>query len=232
MAFYEAFILIFVFLVLNVPIYLSLERYIFKNYNIYLKLFIGLLYWFAAFFTQQLMPFIGVIVLLVKVHSKEEDSGLRDFNVWVPNPVGLAVTAGLAVVFKLLINRLNDLYVYILSGLLNMETKPQEIVGEFAEGGAYYKAALFILVVVLAPFVEEYIFRYYIYDRLLLPRMPAFAAALISAALFTVLHYNISGIPTFFCLGIFCAFMYEKKGYYGAVTAHMVSNLMTALFLI
>jgi membrane protease YdiL (CAAX protease family) len=113
-----------------------------------------------------------------------------------------------------------------------MQVEPQEIVKEFAVEEMYYKMLLFALVVVLAPFVEEYIFRYYIYDKLLLSRMPSLAAAIISSALFTMLHLNISGIPTFLGLGLYCTFVYERKGFYGAVITHMVSNLVTAAFLV
>jgi membrane protease YdiL (CAAX protease family) len=124
------------------------------------------------------------------------------------------------------------LYVNMLDLFFGMEAKPQEIVEEFAAGGQFYKIMLFALVVILAPFVEEYIFRYYIYDMLLLPRMPALTAAIISSALFTLLHLNVSGIPTFFGLGLYCTFIYEKKGYYGAVITHVVSNLATVVFLL
>lgn len=233
MQFYKIFITVLTFLVLNMPIFISLNKYVFKNANTYTKLLIGLLYWPLAFLTQQLIPFIGVLILLNKVHSREnEDSLARDINIWAPDFGRLAAVAGVSVVFKILVNQLNSLYVFFLNRTLELEVKPQEIVGEFEQGGFVYKAVLMVLVVVLAPFVEEYIFRYYIYDRILLPKMPSFAAALISASLFTLLHYNISGIPTFFCLGLFCALVYEKTGFYGAVVTHAVSNLMTAVFLI
>jgi uncharacterized protein len=134
-------------------------------------------------------------------------------------------------IFKIVISQLNSLYLNIISKYLGMDVKPQEIIEEFVVGELYYKVLLFVLVVVLAPFVEEYIFRYYIYDKLLLPRMPAVVAAIISSALFTLLHFNVSGIPTFLGLGLYCTFMYEKKGFYGAVITHVVSNLATAAFL-
>lgn len=233
MPFYKTFIAILTFLVINIPIFMSLNKYVFMDTNTYTKLLIGLLYWPLAFLTQQLIPFIGVLILLSKVHSREnDDSGMRDINIWAPNFGRLAAVVGVSAVFKILVNQLNSLYVFFLTRSLDIEIKPQEIVGEFEQGGFIYKAALLVLVVVLAPFVEEYVFRYFVYDRILLPKMPSFAAALISASLFTLLHYNISGIPTFFCLGLFCCFIYEKTGFYGAVIAHAVSNLMTAVFLI
>jgi uncharacterized protein len=230
--FYETFILIFTFLLLNIPIFISLFKYVMKDLNPFAKVTVCVLYWFFAFLTQELMPFIGVLILLFKVHGKEEDEiQMRDINIWSIRYTDIALVAGAALIFKIVISQLNSLYLNIISKYLGMDVKPQEIIEEFVVGELYYKVLLFVLVVVLAPFVEEYIFRYYIYDKLLLPRMPAVVAAIISSALFTLLHFNVSGIPTFLGLGLYCTFMYEKKGFYGAVITHVVSNLATAAFL-
>lgn len=232
MIIYESFILILTFLLLNVPVFVSLYKYVFRELNIYVKLAAGILYWVLAFLTHELAPFIGVLILLFRVHGKEEeDYRIRNIDIWRISFKDVVNTAGAALVFKLVISQLNRIYVNLLSGSLGIQVEPQEIVKEFAAEELYYKMLLFGLVVILAPFVEEYIFRYYLYDRLLLPRMPAPAAAVISSALFTLLHLNISGIPTFFGLGIFCTLMYEKKGFYGAVVTHVVSNLTTAVLL-
>jgi membrane protease YdiL (CAAX protease family) len=211
---------------------MSLYKYVFKEFNPFAKFAIIILYWPFAFLTHELIPFIGVLILLYRVHGRTEDEvQTRNINIWTIGFRDSAFVTGAALIFKVLISQLNRLYVNILNSNLGMETTPQEIVEEFAVGELYYKLLLFALVVVLAPFVEEYIFRYYIYDKLLLPRMPAVVAAVIASAFFTLLHYNISGIPTFFGLGLYCTFMYEKKGFYGAVITHVVSNLVTAAFL-
>lgn len=233
MALYESFILVFTFLLLNVPIFISLYRYIFKNLSPFEKLAACIFYWFFAFLTNELVPFVGVLILLFRVHGKTEDGmQTRDINIWSIRFRDIVFVVGSTLAFKIVINQLNSLYVNILRVNFGIEAKPQEIIGEFVTGELYYKVMLFILVVVLAPFVEEYIFRYYIYDKLLLPRMHALKAAIISTALFTLLHFNVSGIPTFLGLGLYCTFMYEKKGFYGAVVTHMVSNFLTAVFLI
>ena len=233
MLFYETFILIFTFLLLNIPIFISLYEYVMKDLNPFAKITVSVLYWFLAFLTQTLVPFIGVIILLFRVHGKAEDElQMRDINIWSIGFTDIALVAFAALVFKIVISQLNSLYIKIIDLYLGMDAKPQEIIEEFAVGEIYYKVLLFALVVVLAPFVEEYIFRYYIYDKLLLPRMPALVAAIISSALFTLLHFNISGIPTFMGLGLYCTFVYEKKGFYGAVITHIVSNLVTAVLLV
>jgi len=232
LVFYETFILLFTFLLLNIPIFVSLYKYFIRKFNPFAQVSVGILYWVLAFLTNELIPFIGVLVLLFRVHGKYEDKvQLRDINLWSISFADAAVVTGAALVFKIVISQLNRLYINIIDTYLGMEAKPQEIVEEFSVGALDYKLLLFALVVVLAPVVEEYIFRYYIYDKLLLPRMPAVVAAIISSALFTLLHYNLSGIPTFFGLGLFCVFIYEKKGFYGAVITHVVSNLVTAVLL-
>jgi membrane protease YdiL (CAAX protease family) len=230
---YEAIILLLTFLLLNVPIFISLFKYVFSNLNPFAKLAVGIFYWSAAYMSHELIPFIGVLILLFKVHGKADvEIPTRDINIWSISFRDAVVVAGAALLFKVIISQLNMLYANMLDLFFGMEAKPQEIVEEFAVGGQYYKILLFALVVILAPFVEEYIFRYYIYDKLLLPRMPALTAAIISSALFTLLHLNVSGIPTFFGLGLYCTFIYEKKGYYGAVITHVVSNLATVVFLL
>ncbi|MGE5676618.1 MAG: lysostaphin resistance A-like protein [Pseudomonadota bacterium] len=232
MVLYESVILVLTFLFLNLPVFYSLYIHIFWRYNIFARLSIFIAYWTAAFYTYEFIPFIGVLALLLVVHCREEKQVMiRDINIWHFSFRDFFLTVIGAVVFKALINQLNILYVNIISAYSELQLEPQEIVQEFATDDFFYKLMLFLMVVIMAPFVEEYVFRYFLYDRLLLPRMPVFAAAVISSAFFTLLHFNMSGVPTFFGLGLFCTYMYERKGYYGAVVAHIVSNLATAVLL-
>lgn len=205
----------------------------FRKLNIFVRLAAGIVYWVSAIATHELVPFVGVLVLLLSVHRREEnDYQIRETDIWRIRPQQAVFAAAGALIFKVVISLVNKLYVDFLSAYSELKIEPQEIVKEFASEDWLYKLLLFLMVVVFAPFVEEYIFRYFIYDRLLLPRMPGFAAAVISSALFTLLHLNISGIPTFFGLGLYCCHVYERKGYYGAVIAHVVSNLVTAALLL
>lgn len=232
MAFLESFILVFTFLLLNLPIFISLYKYVFRGLNIFVRLAVGIVYWTSAIFTHEFVPFLGVAVLILSVHNKEEaDYEIRETDIWHLELHQVVFAAAGALLFKVAISLVNKLYVDLLSRYSQLDIEPQEIVKEFASEELLYKLMLFLMVVIFAPFVEEYIFRYFIYDKLLIPRMPVLAAAVISSALFTLLHLNISGIPTFFGLGLYCCYVYERKGYYGAVTAHVVSNLVTAALL-
>ncbi len=234
MFWYEVFLYLFTFLLINVPIYWTLDRRILQNSGIFIRVAFAAAYWASAYYAYELAPFIGVLVLISRIHRREEMpyTGLREINIWTFDKSSLLPVALFSLLFKAAVGIVNEGYRLLLERMLAIDPKPQEIVSEFMQSELFYKTVLFMLAVVLAPVVEEYVFRYFIYDRLLLPRMPALSAAVISAALFTLLHYNIGGVPTFFGLGLFCAYIYERYGYYGAVAAHGISNLVTALLLI
>ncbi len=92
---YEAFIIFFTFLLLNFPIFISLYEYLFKDLNLFAKLAIGVLYWSFAFLAHELVPFIGVLILLYRVHGKAEDEmQTRDINIWSIGPPGHCFCCG------------------------------------------------------------------------------------------------------------------------------------------
>jgi len=225
---------IFVFLIVNTPIYLQLYRVFLKDKNPFAIISLTALYWFGAIFTENFIPFIAVSLLLYFYHliRDEDESYMRDINVWKFDASSILNVTVMTLIVKTLLTVVNAIYISILSHFINGEVQPQEVVTDFYESGFLIRFILFFVIVIFAPFVEEYVFRYFLYDKVFLPRMPRGFAAALSAAIFTIAHYNLSGIPTFFGLALFCIRMYEKKGYFAAVTAHMAFNLSTIILLI
>ena len=242
-------VFIFVFLIVNIPIYFQLYRIFLKDKKTFAIISITALYWIGAIFTENLIPFIVVVLLLYRYHLKvncpagaregalgykadQDENYMRDINIWRFEGHTALNVAIATLVFKILITIVNGIYVYILSILMKTEIHPQEVVTDFYESGFGPRFILFFIIVLFAPFVEEYVFRYFLYDKFFLPRMPRGFAACLSAAIFTIAHYNLSGIPSFFGLALFCTYIYEKKGYFASVTAHMAFNLSTVVLLV
>lgn len=92
-----------------------------------------------------------------------------------------------------------------------------------------YNVALFvglILYVVVSPFVEEVIFRGFLYGRMRV-YMPKIWAILVSALLFGVYHGNLVQGTYGFVMGILFTVVYEKyKNFYLAVIMHAIANLV------
>ena len=83
-----------------------------------------------------------------------------------------------------------------------------------------------ILYGVISPFVEEVIFRGFLYGRMRV-YMKKWLAILMSALLFGIYHGNmVQGIYGF-CMGLLLTFVYDRyKNFYLAVFMHSIANLV------
>lgn len=233
MDFTQLVIFIFVFFIINLPIYMQF-------YNVYLKYKKGwqiigfsLLYWIGTIFTENFFPFLIVIFLIKNYHIPlERNDYFGDKDVWSINWVTIFNVAIATLGLKIFLTFFNAVFIFILNYFLEYDLTPQEAVVDFSRSGPFIRIVLFFLIVVFAPFVEEYVFRHFLYGKVFLDRMPSGFAAVLSAIVFTIAHYNISGIPSFFGLALFCTYIYEKEGYFPAVAAHISFNLSAIVFLL
>jgi uncharacterized protein len=90
--------------------------------------------------------------------------------------------------------------------------------------------AVGVLVIVLAPVVEELFFRGFFY-RALRSRFSFVAAALIDGAVFGVIHYSgsetLSILPVFVALGFIFCWVYERTGsLYAPIAMHALNNTL------
>ena len=90
---------------------------------------------------------------------------------------------------------------------------------------------LAVEIVILAPLAEEMFFRGFLY-RFLRGRLSFLFSAVISSAVFSLLHYNISSFLGIFVLGMSFAYTYEKKqSLVYPLTLHSLHNLLTLAFI-
>jgi membrane protease YdiL (CAAX protease family) len=101
----------------------------------------------------------------------------------------------------------------------------------FMKGNWVTIIILSAMTVITAPVLEEFIFRHIIY-RGFSGKTGKIAAALISTILFTLLHYNLTGAVSFFAVGAYNCYLYEKYGYRAAVINHFVFNFSSTVLII
>lgn len=97
-----------------------------------------------------------------------------------------------------------------------------------ADDSMFALIAIGILVVVLAPVVEEFFFRGFFY-RALRTRFGFVVAALIDGAVFSAIHYTgtetLSILPIFVALGFVFCLVYERTGsLYPSIAIHAFNN--------
>jgi membrane protease YdiL (CAAX protease family) len=224
------FILLLLIAGLNIPVFLELYKHALKNKPSWLKAVIAIVYWGAAVATQTMAAFAGILYLYFAYYKnmrEEEDSGV--VNVWHIKPFDVPIAILMTAAVRIALFFIQIIYAIILVKLVKYNIKPQDVVTYYSEAALLYKLILAVDIVIIAPFVEEFVFRYFLYGKVFAPRMPLFIAGIFSAALFTISHLNVGGVPTFFILGLLCTYLFQKKGYFAAVIAHAVSNLISLL---
>ena len=109
--------------------------------------------------------------------------------------------------------------------MLESYTDTQQII----EGGGFL--IQFLTAGIVAPIVEELIFRGLVYRRT--KKMTGtIAAAILSAALFGVFHGNWAQAPYAFIIGIVAVFVYEKfKSIVAPIMLHMSANILSVLIM-
>ena len=111
------------------------------------------------------------------------------------------------------------------------EYKQQEIVLNFKSTLIEDKGIL-LHVLIIAPIVEEVIFRGYIY-KILKSKLPIIFSMIISSTLFALIHYNVLSYILLFVLSIFLTYIYERNGsIIYPIIIHSLFNLMMSTLII
>ncbi len=188
---------------------------------------------FASLTTVLVAQTVGSLGLAAAMSARRgtgdwgRDFGLRIYprDVW-----GIAVGFGLQVLAALVIGPLVQ--------LLAPEDAPQQSIVEIGEdiSGGFESLVFLFLVVILAPLVEEVIFRGMLLSRLRRSIGP-WPAILVSAALFSLIHLTdpdaILAVPSLFVVGVALGWVALRRGDLSlAIYVHAGVNLTGAIALL
>lgn len=214
---------------LALPPWAVFRGYVKDRINRYLLILMFILYIIVTLFTEQLMPFIIVIFIFIFMRRyRAEDEITYYFRPLKKNKFKIVLYS---IVFMFLSKLVSTIFVMIINLVFHIELESQEILDMFLEGSWLSIIALSILTVIIAPVLEEFIFRHVIYGRIS-KKTGKIAAAIMSSLLFSLLHYNLAGVVAFFAVGIYNCYLYEKYGYRAAVLNHSIFNLSSTAMII
>jgi uncharacterized protein len=213
---------------LAVPPWLSLIKYFKHKINKIVMILFFIVYIVITLFTQNIFPFIIVLIIIFIIYRNRSN----DEEIYYLRPLKGKIISilGLAVSFRIIITILNAIVISFLNGF-GVNFEQQEISKIFLASPWSKIILLSIMTVIIAPILEEYIFRHTLY-RQLSKRMGKTLACIITSALFALLHFNALGTISFFGVGIFNCYLYDKYGYRASVLNHFVFNLVSLIMLI
>lgn len=92
---------------------------------------------------------------------------------------------------------------------------------------------LFLLYCIFTPIVEEIIFRFIIYNSLLMVVKDALWAIILSSALFGIYHMNpVQGFYAFFMGLVICFLYYRSENIFVSIIAHASANVVALAYTI
>lgn len=175
--------------------------------------------------TSYLGLFLGIVAISVKRHSHAQDLGLRGF---APKLIPLVVVV--AIVATAAAYGVAALVSVFLAHFLPHVVDTQQAQVTASIGNAYVLG--FIALCVIAPFVEETIFRGWIYGSLR-GRMAYVPAAIVAATIFGALHEQPAIMPALVVLGFVLCSLYEYTGsIIPGMFVHAAFNLLGFLVII
>lgn len=181
---------------------------------------ISILYIIISPFTQNLLPFILVLIDISYIKKSYNSSvfNLKSFK------IGSAIkysVCSYAIVIAMAI--LSD----IIFSFYRFNLKEQDVVSWMSGLSMWKFLAAVPIAVVFAPVVEEFVFRWFLFEKVFSARLNIVISGILSSLIFALVHFNLGSFPIIFCIGIFNCYLIHKKGFWYSVFNHAIFNFVS-----
>ncbi|KHO32650.1 CPBP family intramembrane glutamic endopeptidase [Clostridium tetani] len=218
-------IVVYIFIYLP-PLIMFWKVCIRRGKSKFILLLISVVYLVGSLFTQNLLPFIFTIINII--YMKREDNydyrfykfNFKNFNLF--KAIGFSV-------FSYVVTILVAIIALNIFSSYEIPIKDQEIVEIMSKVPLEKFIFMMPITMIFAPVVEEYIFRWVIFEKVLKGSMGIFISTLLSSIIFALIHFNIKSFPAILWIGIFNCFLIHKKGYWYAVFNHSFFNSVSTI---
>jgi uncharacterized protein len=131
--------------------------------------------------------------------------------------------AGITYGVTILVNVVVALFLFNFKIDLN----EQEIIKELSRGSLKQLFFMTPIMVIFAPVLEEFTFRWLLFEKIFSPRVGIYMAALVSSIIFSLVHFNLRSFPVLMVISFINCYIIHKKGYWYAVFNHLIFNSVT-----
>lgn len=219
---------ILVFLILIIPPLLVFIRFWReKKWNVMLVILISIIYILAAIYTQNLMPFILAVANIIFMKGtgefKEYKFSLKEFKILKGMKYAF---------FSYFVTILAAMVSLSLMSFLGIKSGEQEVVQWMTNLPLDQFWIAVLVALVFAPVAEEFVFRWFFFEKLFKKKMGFAGAALLSSLIFAFVHFNVEAFLVIFWVGMFNCYLIDKKGYWYAVFNHLFFNSVTVFILL
>lgn len=234
--------IVYIFInILPLIVFLNVRK-IKGNKNIIVYILIPM-YLVLALFTQNLLPFILVILIILYMRNIYNDDLLYtdsnfidygdQFRRYSFNIKSFKILQGMKIItFSYLITIVISAVEAIFYNIFNLVPKNQDVINIMRDMPLKKFLIMIPVTVIFAPVVEEFIFRWFIFENIFKKRLGTAMAVVLSSSIFAIAHFNLKAFPILMWIGIYNCYLIEKKGYWYSVFNHSFFNLITTSILL
>jgi uncharacterized protein len=125
-----------------------------------------------------------------------------------------------------------NIIIIVITSALRLNLSEQEIVKQLSKGTLNQLLYMVPIMIIFAPTVEEFTFRWLLFEKLFKPRIGVYMAAIVSSIMFSLVHFNLRSFPVIMIIGIINCYFIHKRGFWYAVFNHMVFNSVSVIIMI
>ncbi len=195
-----------------------------KRNNVIL-LIISVLYIILSIFTENFIPFIFVVINLWYIKHTDEFYKFDFKNFKIFEAFKMVFIFYLAAFF------ISAIETTVLSNF-KLQLQQQEIVTHMANMPLGKFLIMIPIVIIFAPVLEEFVFRWLIFEKIFAKRIGIYLGAFLSSFLFAVIHFSLNAFPIILWIGLYNCYLIYKKGYWYAVFNHFAFNSVTVIALL
>jgi membrane protease YdiL (CAAX protease family) len=194
--------------------------------NRVILIFISIIYFILPIYTQNIAPFIFVLFNIKYMQSKEKCNyfNIREFKIL--EGFRMAAISYLVIIIILLAQS-------AIASSFKIDLSQQQEIVTHMSGMPLIKFVLMMPVVILfAPVLEEFVFRWMFFEKIFKKRLGIYAAAILSSLIFSFVHFSLSAFSIILWIGIYNCYLAHKKGFWYAVFNHSFFNSITMIVLL
>lgn len=189
---------------------------------------ISFIYLGASLYTQNVLPFVLVVLNIIYLRVEKEEYEKYNFSIRK-----FKFFKGLKYsLFSYLITIIISLIAMFVFTKFSIKIKEQEVVTWMADMSLIKYLITMPVALIFAPVLEEFVFRWFFFEKVFKGRFGLYLSAVISSAMFAMVHFNLRAFPMILWIGLFNCYLIEKKGYWYAVFNHFTFNFVTVMLLL
>lgn len=205
---------------------------------------ISLFYVSMTFFTQNLIPFIFVILNIWYLKKYSNDSieyenshyqydysmDYERFNFNIRNiKIGTVLKC---VLYSYLFVIIASVISNFIFSAYHLNPKEQDIITWMVKLPVYKFLFMVPVAALFAPVLEEFVFRWLIFEKIFNKRLNIYISALLSSIIFATAHFNVRSFFVIITIGLYNCYLIHKHGYWYSVINHSIFNLVTTITLL